>query len=138
MRHQLFGIVLGLCVASAAQALAPNEAITGAKTETAASTKSAADAQPSNTAASDSTAPSPTVLVTAEQDKKWRSKGYKPVTHNGTKLYCRREPTLGTHFETNVCRTPADLENAERSAQYYLEQNQRIGNASKCPNCKYN
>jgi hypothetical protein len=138
MKRQLFGFALSLCIAGAVQALAPNEAITGVKSETASSTKSAADPQQASTAASDSATPSPTVLVTAEQDKKWRSKGYKPVTRNGTKLYCRREPTLGTHFETNVCRTPADLENAERSAQYYLEQNQRIGNASKCPNCKYN
>lgn len=138
MRRQLFGFALSLCIAGAAQALAPNEAVTGAKSETASSTKSPADPQQANTAASDSATPSPTVLVTAQQDKKWRSKGYKPVTRNGTKLYCRREPTLGTHFEANVCRTPADLENAERSAQYYLEQNQRIGSPVRCPTCKYN
>ena len=116
MRQRLLGIVLGLCAVSAAQALTPNESVTGAKSET--------------------STPSPTVLVTAQQDKKWRSKGYKPEFRHGVTLYCRHESTLGTHFETNVCRTAPDLEAAERSAQFYLEQNQRIGNPHRCPTCK--
>jgi hypothetical protein len=67
-------------------------------------------------------------------DKKWRSMGYKPVVRQGETLYCRREPTLGTHFEANVCRTSTDLEAAQRSAQFYLEQNQHVGNPQNPPN----
>jgi hypothetical protein len=122
MQRQLFGLVLGLVIAGAAVALVPNESITGTKTETASPTKSATDtSQP--TAAK----PSPTVVVTAEADKKWRAKGYKPVVRHGETLYCRRETVLGSHFESNICRTPTDLEAAERSGQFYLEQNQHVG-----------
>jgi hypothetical protein len=124
-------------MAGGAHALTPNESMPAseaAKNAPAAPAKTAAEPAQTDSSAT----ASPTVLVTAQQDKKWRSKGYKPVVRHGETLYCRREPTLGTHFEANICRTPADLEIAERSAQYYLEQNQRIGAPSKCPNCKFN
>ena len=135
MSRPLMGLVLGVCIAAAAQALTPNESMPNAAAATPAAAPAKSEGASQQTSAN---APSPTVLVTAQQDQKWRSKGYKPVVRHGEKLYCRREPTLGTHFEANVCRTPADLEAAERSAQFYLEENQHIGNPSKCPNCKYN
>jgi hypothetical protein len=50
-----------------------------------------------------------------------------PVVRNGETLYCRREPILGSHVATNACRTAAYLQDAERSGQYYVEQNQHVG-----------
>jgi hypothetical protein len=43
----------------------------------------------------------------AAQDKTLRSRGFKPVTRNGSTVYCRRETQIGSHLETSVC-APAD------------------------------
>ena len=123
MQKQLFGFALGLCIAGAAPAFAPDESISGTKTEAASATKPATDTSQPKAAA----AASPTVVVSAEVDKKWRSQGYKPVVRHGETLYCRRETILGSHFESNVCRTPTDLEAAEQSGKFYVEQNQHVG-----------
>jgi hypothetical protein len=61
--------------------------------------------------------------------------GYKPVQRNGQTLYCRREPILGSHFETNACRTAAYLQDAEERGRYYVEQNQHVGSPARCPMC---
>jgi hypothetical protein len=123
----LIAFVVSLCIAGGAQALAGNPSVPDAGPAASIASpptpaKAAAESPQAN-----SSPPSPTVVVTAAQDKKWRSQGYKPVVRNGETLYCRREPILGSHFATSACRTAASLEDAERSGQYYVEQNQHVG-----------
>ena len=69
-----------------------------------------------------------TVLVTAEQEKKWRSQGYKPEKRGDTTMWCRRESTLGSRFEDKKCWTAATLEENERNSQHYVEELQHTSN----------
>jgi hypothetical protein len=50
-----------------------------------------------------------------------RAQGYKSVTRNGKQVWCRQEPTLGSHFETVYCLTDAVLADQKR----LIEQNQQ-------------
>jgi hypothetical protein len=59
------------------------------------------------------------------------SKGYKSVDRNGKKVWCRQEPTLGSHFETMSCMTDAVLADQKRMA----EENQQEMIHDYRPNC---
>lgn len=69
-----------------------------------------------------------TVVVTAEQEKKWRSQGYKPEKRGDTTMWCRRESTIGSRFEEKKCWTAATLEENERNSQHYVEELQHTSN----------
>ena len=60
-----------------------------------------------------------------------RAQGYKSVTRNGKQVWCRQEPTLGSHFETVYCLTDAVLADQKRQA----EQNQEEMLHDYRPNC---
>lgn len=60
-----------------------------------------------------------------------RAQGYKSVTRNGKQVWCRQEPTLGSHFETVYCLTDAVLADQKRQA----EQNQEEMIHDYRPNC---
>ena len=68
--------------------------------------KGASDAAPTPTSAN-----RPTRIVLRDDtlnDAQLRqifAKGYKPEGRGDQVLYCRREPEMGTRFETRVCRT---------------------------------
>jgi hypothetical protein len=66
--------------------------------------------------------------VTDALIKKFRSKGYKPVVHEGTTVFCRREATLGSRLETQVCRTAQQLDEAAQQGQDMGRDIQRGGN----------
>jgi hypothetical protein len=51
-----------------------------------------------------------------------RQQGYKSVTRNGTNVWCRQEPTLGSHFETMYCLTDAVLADQKRQAEDNQEE----------------
>ncbi len=62
----------------------------------------------------------------AAQTNKMRAQGYKPVTRSdGTVVYCRKEPKLGTHFEQQVCGTAEQLDQSARAARELTERIQR-------------
>src|ERR1700743_2674315 len=42
---------------------------------------------------------------TEAEIKTMRARGYKPVSRNGTLVYCRAEGQLGTHFRQEHCST---------------------------------
>jgi len=50
------------------------------------------------------------------------SKGYKSVSRNGKQVWCRQEPTLGSHFETMSCMTDAVLADLKRKAEENEEE----------------
>ena len=60
-----------------------------------------------------------------------RSQGYRSVTRNGKQVWCRQEPTLGSHFETVYCLTDAVLADQKRMT----EQNQEEMIHNYRPNC---
>jgi hypothetical protein len=113
-----------VCVCLVSQVLAnpseadpPKPAAQAPATDTSASSSSTASATPGET-----TDPSKqpahvqvgkVVLVdktaTDAQVKELLSMGYKPQANGDQVVYCRRETTLGSHFETKTCRTAEQI-----------------------------
>jgi hypothetical protein len=60
-----------------------------------------------------------------------RSRGYKSVKRNGKQVWCRLEPTLGSHFETRSCVTDSVMADLKRKA----EENQQEMIHEFRPNC---
>jgi len=61
-----------------------------------------------------STAATTTVPLTSDLDaltKAARSQGYVPRTHNGTVVFCRTEPQVGTRLQSTSCISQADVAN---------------------------
>lgn len=101
-----------------------------AATHSAASQSSSSSATPDSTAkstdeksttatgqssATTSTSTTPTKVVlndktlTEAQVKQLLARGYKPQSRGGDVLYCRREQQLGSHFETKICKSAAQI-----------------------------
>ena len=51
-----------------------------------------------------------------------RAQGYKAVNRNGKQVWCRQEPTLGSHFETIYCLTDAVLADQKRQAEDHQQE----------------
>ena len=66
---------------------------------------------------------------TEAEIKQMRGRGYKPVTHNGTTLFCRAEGEIGTHFQRTRCSTLDELRAAELSGKEYVDSIQQQGSA---------
>jgi hypothetical protein len=66
---------------------------------------------------------------TDAQIKLMRSRGYKPVTRNGTMVFCRPEGETGTHFQRTRCSTLDDLKQAELSGKDFVNSIQQQGSA---------
>jgi hypothetical protein len=62
-----------------------------------------------------------------------RGRGYKPVSRNGTLVFCRDEPQLGSHFQRTRCNTLKELKDAELSAKEYVNSIQRSADPFKGP-----
>jgi hypothetical protein len=71
--------------------------------------------------------------VTDAQLKQIFRKGYKPEgqAHGNEVNYCRRELELGSHFETKVCKTAAQILQAEQGGKEATTYVQRTGAASE-------
>ena len=68
---------------------------------------------PAPAAAAHATA-STTVPLTADLDalaKAARTQGYVPRNHNGTIVFCRTEPQIGTRLVSTSCISQADVAN---------------------------
>jgi len=99
---------------------AASSAATPASSSTSAQPASAAKPVASTTAASSTAAASD-----EDTDKRLRSQGYKAETHNGNKVYCRKETELGSRFPSKVCATPEQLAIANKDSQDALNKVQR-------------
>ncbi len=73
-------------------------------------------AQPA--AASQPAPASPSAAAEAEATAKLAaSLGYVPRKRNGTMLYCRTEPQIGSHFETTTCITAEQVVSAAKRSE---------------------
>ena len=66
---------------------------------------------------------------TEAEIKQMRGRGFKPVTRNGTTLFCRDEGQIGTHFQRTHCSTLEQLKQAELSGKEYVNAIQQQGSA---------
>ncbi|HEY1313233.1 MAG TPA: hypothetical protein VGE92_05120 [Steroidobacteraceae bacterium] len=108
----------------ASQALAADPPSPPAQNATAAATPAApavssASTSPATPAAAPTAAKTDAATSgsTETQVKTLRAAGYKPETHNGQTLWCRREAQIGTRFETKSCGTADDLERQTKESQ---------------------
>lgn len=61
--------------------------------------------------------------------KQMRGRGYKPVTRNGTVVFCRAEGEIGTHFQRTRCNTLEELKEAQLTGKEYVNSIQQQGSA---------
>jgi len=96
----------------------------------------APSAATSATPAATAPAPSPTAAPAAsaaakvavdEPDKRLLSMGYKVKKENGSYVYCRREPVVGSRFDKLVCGSAEQLQAVRDSARQATERIQRTG-----------
>jgi hypothetical protein len=66
---------------------------------------------------------------TEAEIKQMRGRGFKPVTRNGTMLFCRDEGQIGTHFQRTRCSTLEQLKQAEQTGKEYVNSIQQQGSA---------
>jgi hypothetical protein len=107
----LFSLVLTASAACLAQAPSPEPAATAAPT-TSSSTAApkTAPTAPSAAASPAATASSSDPSIDPDLVKKARREGYKPETQkNGDVLFCTKDASLGTKFETKKCVTPNQM-----------------------------
>jgi hypothetical protein len=72
-------------------------------------------------------------VPTEAEIKQMRGRGYKPVSRNGTLVFCRDEGQLGSHFQRTRCNTLKELKDAELSAKEYVNSVQRSADPFKGP-----
>jgi len=118
MRVQTLALVIALTAGCASQPAAPTAPATAAV---------AAAAKPAAPATADATAKAdvpPAVLS-----------GYKPKTHNGETVYCKKVARIGSNFATETCMTAAEAEQLARQAELdrvLLRKNQTICGTAGC------
>jgi hypothetical protein len=66
---------------------------------------------------------------TEAEIKQMRSRGYKPVSRNGTMVFCRSEGEIGTHFQRTRCSTLNDLKQAELTGKEFVNSIQSQASA---------
>jgi hypothetical protein len=66
---------------------------------------------------------------TEAEIKQMRGRGFKPVTRNGTTVFCREEGEIGTHFPRTRCSTLDQLKQAELTGKEYVNSIQQQGSA---------
>jgi hypothetical protein len=70
---------------------------------------------------------------TEAEIKQMRGRGYKPVTRNGTVVFCRSEGELGSHFPRTRCNTLKELKDSEQGGKDYVNSIQRLADPFKGP-----
>jgi hypothetical protein len=128
----LMALALGPCYA---QSPAPSSAPAAAATSSSASTpqSTTSSAAPASTSAASSSASSTDSTPTGPSPdliKKARNEGFKPeVQKNGETIYCYKDASLGTRFETKKC-VNADQLKAE--IQRRQDQKDSLGRLRTC------
>jgi len=64
--------------------------------------------------------------INDEQLKQILAMRYRPESHNGTTVYCRKEAMVGTRFETKTCRTSKNILETEQRSKDVTTNAQRI------------
>jgi hypothetical protein len=68
-------------------------------------------------------------LPTEAEIKQMRGRGFRPVTRNGTMVFCRSEGEIGTRFQRTRCSTLEDLKQAELTGKEFVNSIQSQGSA---------
>jgi hypothetical protein len=89
----------------------------------------ASDANPAPVTAAAPAAKPDNVAATDAEIKQMRSRGYKPVSRNGTMVFCRDEAEIGSHFQRTRCSTLKQLKDAELSGKEFVNTIQQQGSA---------
>ena len=63
--------------------------------------------------------------LTNAQVKDLLAQGYKPQGQGDTVVYCRREQVLGSHFESKICRSAAQILQERSDSKEFTENVQR-------------
>ena len=136
-RHRWMLCILSLASAFAAAATAatPSDQSPATTPQTAATQPASAEspAAPAGNSASNAKPANASVHkvvltdndINADQLKQILAKGYRPESHNGTTVYCRKEATLGTRFETKTCRTSTNILETEQKSKDVTTNAQR-------------
>jgi hypothetical protein len=72
-------------------------------------------------------------VPTEAEIKQMRGRGYKPVSRNGTLVFCRDEGQIDSHFQRTRCNTLKELKDAELSGKEYVNSVQRSADPFKGP-----
>jgi hypothetical protein len=118
--------------AASADATAQSAAPQSSSAATTASDKPSTDQKSSTSQASTTTSATPTKVVLVDktltdgQVKQLLARGYKPQSHGDDVLYCRREQQLGSHFETKICKTAAQIQRDELDSKETMQNMQRL------------
>lgn len=121
---------LGVAVVSGALADPPSSppeqsAVAKPAAATTTSATEAATAKAPVTAPQTASAASTTAAVDPEE-KRLLAKGYRMQMQNGEKVFCRREPILGSRLEGKLsCGTARDIAAVEAQAQEGVDRAQR-------------
>ncbi len=131
-----FAVRVLACVGAGAVSLAladPSTTASETTTAPAAATARAATATtpgaqaspaPSATATSAATAPAKPAID--PEEKRLIAEGYRPEMHNGEKVFCRREQTLGSRLgEAKHCATAEQLKVSQQETHDVIEKIQR-------------
>ena len=131
-----FAVRVLACVGAGAVSLAladPSTTASETTTAPAAATARAATATtpgaqaspaPSATATSAATAPAKPAID--PEEKRLIAEGYRPEMHNGEKVFCRREQTLGSRLgEAKHCATAEQLKVSQQETHDVIEKVQR-------------
>lgn len=105
-------------------------AATSAQTATpapsAAPAASSATATPNSTAAAPVTAAAQAQSDDAADEKRLRAAGYKPEMHNGEKIWCRKEDSIGSRLAVQRnCGTASSLAKSMQDNQRNVADSQR-------------
>jgi hypothetical protein len=63
--------------------------------------------------------------LTNDEIKALFAQGYKPSFRNGEVYYCRREATLGTRFESMICRTAQQMKDFQQESKDLVNDKQK-------------
>ncbi|HTT01527.1 MAG TPA: hypothetical protein VMG11_05500 [Steroidobacteraceae bacterium] len=94
----------------------------------ASSAGAASNAAPASSALSANHQPAATndkAQALAVDDKRLISEGYKMTYINGQKVFCRREPVLGSNIERKVCGTADQLAQSRQDSRDLVDRMQR-------------
>ena len=127
------GVLALAAAADPAPTTQPERAATPAApvTDSASPATSAATGVPappaaSSPAASPPAAPKAAAPTLSAAEQRLISQGYRPQSRNGEKIYCRREPALGSRINAGQhCGTVSQLTTATQDGKDYLDQTNR-------------
>jgi hypothetical protein len=112
----------------------PQEQIAAAEPATATTTPATEAATAKAPVAAPQTATASTTAAVDPEEKRLRAMGYKMQMRNGEKVFCRREPVIGSRLEGKlICGTVQDLKASADQARQNVEHAQHQEGTTRNP-----